>query len=255
LAHARKVFREDFFDPVTRIRRGRIYTASQTQPREWFVPRHPAYPNEVWSSLDQQGRLIKSMFTFDPWNPSDTVRKHPTRVTIALGVSDAVTLWKIVWVELISNGEYLFTLQARSFLGVLPELRTENVPESGRDQILERPDKLADAAHRAGVESVIDRCRDVAQVMLGLWLSDKLGDGKIRTLDLGALVEKLRANTEDKTKLIIINTANTLARLHARAKPNEQVKYSSRMLTESDGECGIALVGMLLRELDWAFDG
>jgi len=35
-------FREDSFDPISRVRRGRFYLANQSQPKEWYVQPHPA---------------------------------------------------------------------------------------------------------------------------------------------------------------------------------------------------------------------
>jgi hypothetical protein len=43
LNEAKFVFREDSFDPVTRIRRGRMYKSPGTQPQDWKVQIHPAY--------------------------------------------------------------------------------------------------------------------------------------------------------------------------------------------------------------------
>jgi hypothetical protein len=69
------VFREDSFDPVTRIRRGRLYCKSQNQPDTWYVQSHPAYPNEN-GHRDQQGRLIKSLHGFHLWGYSGPSLQH-----------------------------------------------------------------------------------------------------------------------------------------------------------------------------------
>ena len=39
-------FREDSFDPITRIRRGRFYCADGAQPKQTRVSHHPAMPLE-----------------------------------------------------------------------------------------------------------------------------------------------------------------------------------------------------------------
>jgi hypothetical protein len=41
LEQATLLFREDSFDAVTRVRRGRILLASQTRPDDWEVYPHP----------------------------------------------------------------------------------------------------------------------------------------------------------------------------------------------------------------------
>ena len=69
----------------------------------------------------------------------------------------------------------------------------------------------------------------------------------MRHHDLGEL-----ANKVPEEKKMLKNIAQTLARLHARAKPNEQARYGVRPLVEADAEFALAAVGTLLRELDWA---
>jgi hypothetical protein len=229
LERAKMVFREDFFDPVTRIRRGRLYQAADVQPDNWYVQPHPAYPNEV-GARDHQGRLIKSLNGFRIWYVPEEIRKHPSRIAIALGVMNAYTLWNVVGIERISTGDFLFTLRARAALGTLPELWLEIIPGIGRKQVQDRIEKVMEAAYRAGPESIVDRCRDAAQSMLGLWLSEYAHESKARELDIGDLVTLMQNDKDLKQKHVIINAANILARLHARAKPNEEVKRGGRDL-------------------------
>src|SRR6266540_471888 len=49
LTNSTTVFREDFFDPVTRIRRGRFYKKGNNQP--WEVSPHPALNLEAMSEV------------------------------------------------------------------------------------------------------------------------------------------------------------------------------------------------------------
>jgi hypothetical protein len=88
--------------------------------------------------------------------------------------------------------------------------------------------------------------------MLGLWISAYQNDEKVREADLGELVKKMQADSELKLKHIVINAASILARMHARSKPNEEVRHGARSLSESDAECGINLVALLVLELGWA---
>jgi hypothetical protein len=44
----------------------------------------------------------------------------------------------------------------------------------------------------------------------------------------------------------------SLARLHARAKPDAKAEYGARPVQQGDAEFALAAVGMLLRELGWA---
>lgn len=240
------VFREDFFDPVTRIRRGRFYVGPGQQPQNWYVQQHPAFVDEV-GSRDHQGYIRKSLFGFLPWSAFASLKETQNRGLVALGVADAFSLWRVIDVERVSTREDLVTLRARSPFGVLPTINESALPTVGREKILEAISKAIDTAYRAGPESVIDRCRDAAQASLGAWMSHELGEDKWRTIDLGKQIEALKG----KDRVILEHSANVLARLHARVKPNEQVKREVRVPTEQDAECALSLLGMILRELGW----
>jgi hypothetical protein len=129
----------------------------------------------------------------------------------------------------------------------LPELDLSAIPEPGRVKVQQTISILADAAYRSGPESVIDRARDVAQWCLGTWLADQEKKDALRHEDLGSLVKKIPEN-----RIIPKSIGATIARLHSRAKPNEQDRYGGRPIMEEDAEFAIAAVGMLLRELRWA---
>lgn len=246
LGPASLVFREDFFDPVTRIRRGRFYVGPGQQPQNWYVQQHPAFVDEV-GSRDTQGYIRKSLFGFLPWSAFANLKETHNTGLVALGVADAFSLWRVIDIERISTREDLVTLRARSPMGILPDIDEAALPTVGREKILETISKAIDTAYRAGPESVIDRCRDAAQTALGAWMSQEFGEDKWRTIDLGKQIEALKG----KGRAILDNSANVLARLHARVKPNEQVKREVRVPTEQDAECALSLLGMILRELGW----
>lgn len=248
LLSAKLVFREDSFDPVTRIRRGRLYKNPGTQPQEWFVQKHPAYEEEKNFEYNHQGWLQKRVYGFDAWSAFTELPKKKNSTLIALGTKQAYTLWHIVSIERIVTGEDLITLRARTSLGLLPELNTEKIPESDRFKVSETIEKLEEAAYRAGPESIVDRARDVAQWCLGVWLAQKEDSESLRHKDLSDLVKKL-----DKHEMVIAQSAaQAIARLHARGKPNEQEKRRLRPVTETDAEFSLAAIGLLLRELGWA---
>lgn len=246
LGPASLVFREDFFDPVTRIRRGRFYIGPDQQPQSWYVQQHPAFVDEV-GSRDAQGYIRKSLFGFLPWSAFSNFKETSGSALVALGVADAFSLWRVIDIERISTREDLVTLRARSPFGVLPEIDEMALPTFGREKILDSISKAIDTAYRAGPESVIDRCRDAAQAALGAWMSQEFGEDKWRIIDLGKQIEALKG----KDRVILENSANVLARLHARVKPNEQAKREVRVPAEQDAECALSLLGMILRELGW----
>lgn len=83
---------------------------------------------------------------------------------------------------------------------------------------------------------------------LGVWWAEQENDVKLRLEDLGTLARKI----EDRKPAVASWLAKIIARLHSRAKPNEQERYSTRLPTEDDGQFALAAIGILLREIGWA---
>jgi hypothetical protein len=240
LLKAQLVFREDSFDPVTRIRRGRLYKTPGTQPQMWRVHLH--------ANIQGSGQSVNMpLHGFDSNQLSGERHKFRNSL-IALGGADAYTLWRVVSVERIVSGEDLLTLRARSSLGTLPELDESKLPEGQLAKVKETLEKLSEAVYRAGPESVIDRARDFAQWSIGTWLAERRDDAALRTLDLWELAGKL----EEKDYAVIRNTGRSIARLHARVKPNVQEEKQTRPITEDDAEFALAASGLLIREFGWA---
>lgn len=244
LNEAQFIFREDSFDPVTRIRRGRLYEASKLRPEEWWVQPNPAYPQDALEAGEHGGWLKKRLYSFRAWPAPDLESRGAIKTLVALGTQEAYTLWRVVDTERVATGEYLLTMRSRSALGVLPELDTAKIPQEGRSKVLETIDRLSNSAYRAGPEDVVESARAAAQWCLAVWLAARKGNPKLLEKDLGSLVKMLE---DDRSKVV----AQLVARLHSRAKPNEQQKYETRPVQEGDAEFALASIGMLLRELEW----
>ena len=238
------VFREDSFDPVTRIRRGRFYQAGNRQPSEWHVQVHPAVPNEALRA--DKGIIEKSLDTFYGHPIRHQFSKCRKQPMVRLGVKDRLTLWNIIAIESISTGEDLVTLKSCSSLGILPEVESSGIPESSRKAVMETLDIFADEVHRAAPASVIDRAREsISQVLLAhLALEGE------NAKDLGDLIKVLER--KHGQKVITIAAAKIIARLHARAKPVEKAKHSLREICQQDAELATQCVGVILCELGWA---
>jgi len=248
---AKCVFREDSYDPVTRVRRGRLYFwDGQSQPREWYVSQHPAIFNDV-GAADTQGRFRKTLSTFVPIHDLASKLKKNSRLSLALGVADAMTLWRIVSIEKIAAGEDLVTLRGRSSLGTLPNLIDELIPVNGRQQVAAAIDRVTDAAYRESPTSLVDQCRNAAQVVLSHWLADQSGDPSVLAKDLGDVINALIEHLGNK-RHAMIDAANLIRVLHPRGKANEQNRRGLRMPVEEDGELALHGLGFLLREIGWA---
>jgi len=237
-------FREDFYDPISRIRRGRFYLANDSQPKEWFIQSHPAMPLEVEKANKHE--LRKSLETFHG-NPIwyKYIKDRNDQPLVLLGAGDRFTVWTIINVEAISTNEDLVTMKARSSLGFLPHIDNNKIPEAFRARVNESLNAFVDEVHRAAPISVIDRARDAAsQILLAYFnLSGKAAK------DLGALAKKLE---NEKSMTVAASAAKIIARLHARAKPVERQKREMRAIREQDAELAVQCVGTILCELGWA---
>lgn len=240
LFSANLLFREDSFDAVTRIRRGRMYKAYPDKPSDWHVISHAMFDGHTNS---EQRRLV----TFDT-RAVVSDRASFEKALLALGTRDAYSLWRVVSMERTVNGEDLLTLRARSSLGVLPELNESKVPSEQLGKVKETLAKLAEAAYRAGPESIVDRAKDAAQWAVGTWLAAQRNAPDLRKKDLA----KLAAELDGEATAVTQGVSKALARLHARGKPNVQEERGSRDVTEDDAEFALATVGLLLREIGWA---
>jgi len=243
LMQARLVFREDSFDPVTRIRRGRFYFNNGSQPVPWNAHPHSFLPTQALTPM--------LLITFHRWRAGTELMQGNGYGLVALGVSDACTLWRVVDVERLSTRDDLVTLRARTSLGLLPELLLGTIPENGREHVASLIEKVSQAAYRAGPESVIDRCRDASQACIGLWFAEKTANESSRELDLSPLLDKVERAFANEPPLVLLSAGRIIARLHAR-KPNEQVKRSVRENVEGDAEVALANLGLVLREIGWA---
>lgn len=233
------LFREDSFDAVTRIRRGRMYKACPDRPSDWRVISHALFDGHT---SGEQRRLV----TFDT-RPVVGDRASFEKALLALGTRDAYSLWRVVSMERTVNGEDLLTLRARSSLGTLPELNESKVPPEQLGKVKETLGKLAEAAYRAGPESIVDRAKDAAQWAVGTWLAAQRNAPDLRKKDLA----KLAAELDGEVTAVTQGVSKALARLHARGKPNVQEDKGSRDVTEDDAEFALATVGLLLREIGW----
>jgi len=144
----------------------------------------------------------------------------------------------------------MVTLKAKTAFGILPEPDESKVPQQYRADVAKVIDATLDAAFRAPAASVIDHCRDALQVILSRWLANKRGETTILTADLGKIA---RAFDKDAENLPCVNrVADVVARLHARAKTNQQVEWGSRPPVEEDAELALQSLGFAIREIGWA---
>ena len=236
-------FREDSFDPTSRIRRGRFYCAGEVQPKHCQAMRHPGWPfDHITPGVHVHGKMLETFNGNPIWHKY--ISGKNILPLVVLGVDDRFTVWRIIDVEAISTGEDLVTLKARGSFGILPQIKNGEIPEAFQAKLNEALSTFVDEAHRSSPVSVIDRARDAATQAL---LASFNLQGQTAQ-DLGRLIKRL----EDESQVIAASAAKIIARLHARAKPSEQEKHELPSIREQDSELAIQCLGSLLYELGFA---
>jgi len=170
---------------------------------------------------------------------------------ILLGSERFKTSWRIIDLEVGLFNESIVYLKSRGSFGSLPLLLSLEISnDSNRNQVLSKYEQLKTELFSASPDSIIDRCRELASASINAYLYSKeyrnLADS---ALDLGQLVNKLR---EGPKLMIAANSADTIAKLHARSKYTEQANRGVRYNTEIDAQLSILLVSTILIELKLA---
>lgn len=234
------VFREDSFDATTRIRRGRLYKcAGNIKPEAVF---HHLTVHTLPGARPQA-----QLHHFTDLQPKPTVE------FVAIGDEDS--LWRLIGAERISTGEWLVTLKARGGAGLLPEVKADAIPASGRTEVMKAVDRVLDAAHRETPGSIVDVARNAAALLMTVYAAGLEADPekqrKIRHKDLGQACSHFNGHLELKNMDVAISAGHILARLHPRNKHSEQQRYNLRPITEEDATFSVSAIGLLLNEFGW----
>ena len=246
------IFREDSFDPTSRIKRGRIYARDQgSQPQNCYVYPHPARQTEMRLQHSQAGLLNKMLVIFYPHQIAHEFGASKIESPIViLGTAQAYSLWRIIDIERLHNGEELITLRSARSMGSLPNLLTESLPPDYKAKIIQATETLASDIHRSAPESIVDRTGSLCAVAMAAYLSTK--DLPAPTAELADLARKMETLPEADRRYVVANAARIIALLHARSKPSEQARRPIRKVMEQDAELAVACVGVVLCDLSWA---
>lgn len=125
----RWAFREDTFDSVTRIRRGRVYQSyGNSQPQMVVTYRPPQ--QDLLSKPDPRPIPQLSMYHYIACTALLAVPNRAYGLTLVVGSGTGTSAYSIVQMEQMINGDVMVTLKERSALGVIPELNEAAVPPS-----------------------------------------------------------------------------------------------------------------------------
>lgn len=247
----RWIFREDSFDPVSRVRRGRIFQSSENANRvPYFVEAHPNLLSDN-RRRTEDGRVQKELNGFIHCN---ALLGRPNRgegLQLAIGNAQAHSLWRILQTEQTVSQDVLVTLRAESAFGVLPALQMDKIPDENRQPVADAYDRVMQVAYRDSPTSVVDQCRNFCAVVSARWLYKQTGSGAILAEDLGDCITAVKKHFGEKEQRLVRAALETVNLLHPRGKDNERERYKLREVSKEDAELALHATGFLLRELRW----
>lgn len=247
---SRFYFREDVFDPVARLRRGRFYRGDGNT-KSWHVLPAPWVVQPRIGGRDGDMLLTTPLIECQSYLLSNVPGVKQGEVGVRLGDDQWSTDWRIIQVEKLFTGEEIVTLKATRSFGVLPEVDWEQVPEGAVSTIRAKLEVLEDEFNRAGAESVVDRAREAATAILSAYLQ-KQEISQAKGADLGSLVDLLEKHSGKHGLRVVACAAEIPQRLHSRAKHAEQEKRNVREIREQDAELAVKCIGVILCDLEWA---
>lgn len=245
------VFREDYFDAVTRTRRGRLYQSMTNAAYPNHQARVLPTSNADIAHLGPDGRIPRPLNIYAACTALLDKPGRGAGLQLALGSSRAASAWRILDCELTISDDVMLTLKSLSAFGMLPAIDLGRVPAAFREQVSQSAQRVLDSAFRESPSSVIEHCRDALQVFISRWLVAAGEDARVGKKELAPLAEVVEAKPHDL--VCVGNLARVVARLHGgRGKTSERLDKGARELTEEDAELAVRTVGFALRDLGWA---
>jgi len=249
----RWVFREDSFDPVTRIRRGRVYKPyGNTQPDQVFINREPFLDTIGRDDNDPNPFRYYSMLAYHYVAAIDLllVPNKAYGMPFVVGSGEGISIYSIVQLESLVTGDVMVTLKQRSALGVIPELNAAAVADSSLKAVRSAIERAVSSALRETAVSVVDQCRNAMATILGHYLAGENPDQgqKMISSELAPLAKLLM----DRRQEVCGSAALIVARMHSRGKSNEQHSKGVREPDEDDAQFAVHALGLVMREIGWA---
>ena len=247
----RWVFREDWFDPVSRVRRGRLFQSfSNVSWEPITVDAHP-FSSSDFAVGRNDGRVAKQMSVFIHCTQLLNRQGRGEGLQLAIGSVGAYSLWRILQTELTVNQDVVVTLRAESPFGVLPSLDLAKVPDDSRKAVTDAYDRVMNVAYRESPTSVVDQCRNLGAVLGDRWLFHLTGNKKKLEHDLGPCITAIREHFGEQNYRLLRAALETINLLHPRGKENERERYGLREVSNEDAELALHAAGFVIREIGW----
>lgn len=246
------IFREDSFDPVSRVRRGRLFQSFSSMSWErLLVDAHP-FASSDYGQGRTDGRVSKELAQFIHCTYLLNRPRHGEGLQLAIGGANAHTLWRILQTEVTVNDDVLVTLRAESAFDVLPLLNLSQIPNASHAPVVQAYERVLNVAYRDSPTSVIDQCRNLCAVVAARWLFGLRQDENLLEDDLGTCISAIKSHFGDKQQRLVRAALETVNLLHPRGKENERQRYSLRAVSADDATLALHATGFVLREIGWA---
>ena len=246
--HVGLLFREDYFDAATRVRRGRLYESDSGM---------------TWAANTVSHFPLPSLALFNTnsvWKATE--RTVAPNWAATLGSPSAQSHWLAVFSEKAGDAHYV-TLKSKTYFGVLPEVHWKEIPEANHKDIRQALDAVVEAAPIQAPQPVIDACRNAACHMISAKFPESNPKGK---KDLGQLASWLereghrkkkarKADVEATDALIELPdsyTSYVVNELHRRAKANAAAARCTRPASQQDANLAVDAIAFLLQDFGWA---
>ncbi len=154
-------------------------------------------------------------------------------------------MWRIVSNDRMYSSEELVTMRPLYFLGALPDLSPKDIPEKWRSKVLQGVQKVVDSMYKANADSIVELCRHAASAALFAAFHEEIPQASRK--DLGQLAKL----AEGKERRIIAHCGKTIADLHSRLKPNNQMDYGCPPVSDRDAELAVQCLSFILRDLGY----
>lgn len=246
------MFREDYYDPVSRVRRGRLFQKFGNAGLEYKkVEVHPALHSDI-RRIEADRRVSKSLGIFSECTELLNKPNNGEGMSLVTGNASTFSVWRIIQTERTVNQDILVTLRSESSLGILPDLDVGKIGVESSESVKSAIARVLDTAYRELPTSIVDQCRNAVTVIVSRWMFQETGSVRQDKKDLGSWISSIRSHFNECPKIALCASLEVINKLHPRGKDNELKKLELQSVSEKDAELAVQIVGFVIREVGWA---
>ncbi|REG49052.1 hypothetical protein B0G80_5376 [Paraburkholderia sp. BL6669N2] len=246
------IFREESFDPVSRVRRGRVYQTLGNAGWESALVDASPFSAADLASGRSDGRVLKQLCVYMHCSELLLKPAQGMGMQLAIGTDGSFSTWRILQTESTVGQDVLVILRAESALAVLPSLNESRVSPDNLAPVKQAYQRVLDAAYRELPTSVVDQCRNLCVVLISRWLYQLSSDSSLLGEDLARCMSAIQKHFGQGSHILLRSSLEVVNTLHPRGKENERHRRNLRDVTEEDASLAVHATGFVLREIGWA---